>query len=141
MHITLETDYAVRIVDCIARNERRIGAGAIAQQNEVTLHFALKILGKLAAGGIVTSFKGGRGGYEIARPLDEITLNEILETIEGPYMFSRCLDIDHVCSKNGLERCQYYHAYKDISDVVVEKLKGITVADALHMGMPEFEVV
>ncbi len=53
MHITLETDYAVRIVDCLAREQKRMGAQAIADETSVTLRFALKILRKLVGSGIL----------------------------------------------------------------------------------------
>ena len=50
MHITLESDYAVRIVYCLAQNGGRMEAAAIAEQTGVTLRFSLKILRKLVAG-------------------------------------------------------------------------------------------
>ncbi|MCH5349833.1 MAG: Rrf2 family transcriptional regulator, partial [Oscillospiraceae bacterium] len=47
MHITLESDYAVRIVGCIAQSGHRIDAKTISAETNVTLRFALKILRKL----------------------------------------------------------------------------------------------
>ena len=49
VHITLESDYAVRIVYCLAQNGGRMEAAAIAEQTGVTLRFSLKILRKLVA--------------------------------------------------------------------------------------------
>ena len=102
MHITLETDYAVRIVYCLAinRERKRMDAKTIAEQTGVTLRFSLKILRKLVACGIVRSFKGPHGGYELAKPLEEITLNDVIETVEGPYALSRCLNPEFCCPRN-----------------------------------------
>jgi hypothetical protein len=36
MHITLEADYAVRIVDCLAMTNQRTGAASIAKMTGVT---------------------------------------------------------------------------------------------------------
>ena len=47
MHMTLETDYAVRIVDLLALSDQRVDARSIAEQTHVPLRFALKILRKL----------------------------------------------------------------------------------------------
>ncbi|MGN0674985.1 MAG: Rrf2 family transcriptional regulator, partial [Oscillospiraceae bacterium] len=55
MHITLEADYAIRIVHCLAKSKKRLDAKTIAEQTTVTLRFALKILRKLVASGIVKS--------------------------------------------------------------------------------------
>ena len=69
MFITLETDYAVRIVYCLARSGKRTGASEISESTGVTLRFALKILHKLVANGIVRSFKGAEGATSSpARP-------------------------------------------------------------------------
>ena len=63
MHITLETDYAVRIVYFLAQSGERVDAGRIAEETGVTLRFSLKILRKLVSGGVVMSYKGAKGGY------------------------------------------------------------------------------
>ena len=73
MHITQESDYAVRIVYCLAKCGTRRDARGISEEMCVTLRFSLKILGKLVSSGIVESYKGNRGGYELARPASEIT--------------------------------------------------------------------
>ena len=58
MFITLESDYAVRIVACLAKENRRLDAKTISEMTCVTLRFALKILRKLVSAEIVKSFKG-----------------------------------------------------------------------------------
>ena len=52
MHITLEADYAIRIVQVLAQNQRRLDAKTISEMTGVTLRFSLKILRKLVAAGI-----------------------------------------------------------------------------------------
>ena len=47
MHITLEADYAIRIVQVLAQNQRRLDAKTISEMTGVTLRFSLKILRKL----------------------------------------------------------------------------------------------
>ena len=91
MHITQESDYAVRIVYCLAREARRMDARTISEQMAISLRFSLKILGKLAQSGLVVSYKGNRGGYELSRPAAQITLRQVIEAVEGPYRLSRCL--------------------------------------------------
>ena len=130
MNITLEADYAVRIIDFLAKKNTRTGASEIARMTGVTTRFTLKILHKLTACKIVVSYKGAKGGYELAKPAGEITLREVIETVEGPYTFSRCLNPDHSCNC-GSEACQsggcrFQRVYDDISKVVREKLGSVT---------------
>lgn len=90
MHLTLEADYAVRIVDKLAIENKKIDAHTISEQTNVPLRFALKILRKLVASGAVKSYKGAHGGYMIAKDPKDITLREVIEAVEGPFMISRC---------------------------------------------------
>ena len=89
MHITLETDYAIRIVECLAVSGRKMDAADISVKTDVSQRFALKILRKLVHSGIIKSYKGAQGGYELALPPEKITLRTVVEAVEGPYHFSR----------------------------------------------------
>ena len=90
MHINLESDYAVRIVQYLAQSNERRDAQSIADSTCVSLRFTLKIMRKLVAADIVQSFKGAHGGYTLSRPASSITLRQVIEAVEGPYRLSRC---------------------------------------------------
>lgn len=123
MHITLEADYAVRIVDCLARNKVRMDAKSLSAATGVTLRFALKILRKLVATGIVRSYKGTQGGYELAKEAKEISLGEVVETVEGPITISRCTSPDFECSRaDQRECCRFNKIYANIAQKVREDL-------------------
>ena len=126
MHIPLEADYAIRIVCCLSHAGKRTDAKSISEQTGVTLRFALKILRKLVAAGIVKSYKGTQGGYEIAKDPSEITLRAVIETVEGPYTLSRCVSPDFVCSHPGEGPCRFNAAFAEISKMVNEKLETVT---------------
>ena len=90
MHITQESDYAVRIVYCLAKCGTRRDARGISEEMCVTLRFSLKILGKLVSSGIVESYKGNRGGYELARPPARSHSRTSLTRWKGRSRLSRC---------------------------------------------------
>ena len=140
MHITLETDYAIRILNVLARKklemknsvsgEKRrfyVDAKTISEKTDVPLGFALKILHKLVNADIVRSYKGVYGGYEFARELDELSLYDVVELVEGIYKFSRCLGDGYncVCEETGLP-CAYRHVFSELSDKVNDFLKKQT---------------
>lgn len=121
MYITQEADYAVRIVHCLAKDKGRRDARSISEEVCVTLRFSLKILGKLGAAGIVRSYKGNRGGYELARAPRDITLQDVLLAVEGPFAISRCLH-EGECSRGADGACSFQHAFNQISDSVNAQL-------------------
>lgn len=125
MQLTLESDYAIRFVIFLIRHGRRADAKTISENTGVTLRFALKILRKLAAGGVVRSYKGVSGGYELAREPDEITLADVIGLIEGPFCLSRCLKEDGECSHVEGCDCKVSGVLAEISQEVDRKLRAV----------------
>ena len=125
MFITLETDYAVRIVSCLSRAGDRLDAASIAERTGVTLRFSLKILRKLVGAGIVRSFKGAHGGYELSRPPADITLRQVVEVIDGPIALARCVSGQYTCShppENADCGCYFNGVFQELSELVKNKL-------------------
>ncbi len=127
MHMTLEADYAVRIVECLAAAGQKVDARTIAEETHVPLRFALKILRKLVADDIIVSYKGAHGGYMLAHPAGEITLRQVIESVEGPYVISRCQQGEYCCTHTA--SCRFHEIYREISEVVRDKLESYTFED------------
>lgn len=125
MILNLETDYAIRIVHFLAEDDVRRDAATIAEKTGVTLRFSLKILRKLVAAGIIKSFKGSGGGYELARPAREITLEEVIETMSGSPVFSHCQSGEHTCTHpNGV--CYFKDVFDDVTSYMSDKFAKAT---------------
>lgn len=127
MHITQESDYAIRIIYCLAKNQKRMDARSISEEMSVSLRFALKILGKLVNNGLVASFKGNRGGYELARPSQRITMLDVITAVEGPYKLSRCLDdCGSECNRGASGFCAFQKVFQRITTQVNQELQAVT---------------
>ena len=126
MHINLESDYAVRIVQYLAQSNERRDAQSIADSTCVSLRFTLKIMRKLVAADIVQSFKGAHGGYTLSRPASSITLRQVIEAVEGPYRVSRCVDNGYACNCSSVTACPFHSVFDDITQMVIQKLDEAT---------------
>lgn len=125
MRITLESHYAISIVDCLANSGSVLSSKEISDRTGISLRFSLKILRKLSLANLVCAYKGAHGGYKLSRKPCDITLKDIIETVEGPIVISRC-DNNCVCSKaKALETCEYYSIFDDISNMVRHKLESV----------------
>ena len=132
MYITLETDYAVRIVAYLSGlGEGRADSRSISGKTGVPPRFTVKILRKLSAGGVVNSCKGPRGGYFLARPAGEITLLEVVELIEGACVLSRCGQEGYECRQGS---CRFYNVYAEISRGLRESMGRYTFAQLSGVG-------
>lgn len=126
MHINLESDYAVRIVHCLSQTQERLEAQIISQRTAVSPRFTLKIMRKLVSAGIVRSYKGAHGGYVLARSPREITLRQVIEAVEGPYRFSRCLDGSYDCHCSAETACPFQTVFDEVTRLVTDKLEQVT---------------
>ena len=122
--MTLEADYA-RAHRGISHQGTpgRWDARTISEAMDVPLRFCLKILRGLVAQGMVCSFKGAKGGYSLSRPAGEITLREVIESVEGEYMLSRCQKEEYSC---GRAHCKLHKIYEKISEDVRRELDSYT---------------
>lgn len=133
MRITQEADYALRIVCFLAEKNRMLDATTIAENAYITQRFALKILRKLVLGGLVRSYKGANGGYELVEKPEDVTLKDVIELIDGEIAISKCLMEDHICSKQGTKKsaCTIHCIFDAINRDVTDKLGGITIASVI----------
>ena len=123
MHLTRTADYAVRMVVYLAaeggvRSSKEIGEGTDVSRDYVT-----QISAPLRRRGVIRSVAGPRGGYEMARPTDRVTLFDLVDAAE-PVILDRGL-------APGAGDCPVRRAYARVQAVLEEALKGVTVGQLL----------
>jgi Rrf2 family protein len=95
--------YAVQALTYLATQPpgRLTGAREIATATRIPMPFLWKILRNLSRKKLVRSFKGVRGGYELARGAEAITIKQILEAAHDRETLTECV--------LGLGACQERH--------------------------------
>jgi Rrf2 family protein len=76
----------------------RLSATELAQDTGVPLPTAQKLMGQLAACGLLSSARGASGGFALARPAKEISLADIVEAVEGPIAMTVCSEGRNDCA-------------------------------------------
>lgn len=133
MRITLESDYALRILTVMAEYADIRDAKTISADTSVTIRFTLKILHKLVGADLVESYKGVHGGYKLKKSPEEISLKEVIELIDGPIAIARCVDSEEGCSLNcDKTSCVYHHIFDTISIDLARKLSKISISDVIN---------
>src|SRR5262249_43588602 len=86
MRMSQASAYALRAVAYLAARRRRgrIASHQIARSQGIPEPFALDVLQALVPAGVLESLRGRKGGYELAKPVADITLLEVIEAIDGP---------------------------------------------------------
>jgi len=98
MFITRECDYAMRVVRNLANQEMK-PVKQICEREQIPHPFAYKILKKLEHAGIVNSFRGTDGGYQLAKNRENITLYEIVNAVDKDLFLNECLRDGYECMR------------------------------------------
>lgn len=138
------TDYAVVVMVRLAEASPKGALGAspdvqtapgIAAATGVPEPTVAKVLKTLAATGLVTSQRGARGGYRLARPLHEIPVSEVIEAVDGPIALVACVDGSLTeCESQSL--CPVRGRWDPVNDAIERALSGITLADMREAAIP-----
>ncbi len=86
MRISTSIRYALLAAGYIAQNkdEGIIMSQTISNKYKIPWEYLLKIMQELVRANILRSKRGPRGGFSLARPLNKITLLNIIEAVDGP---------------------------------------------------------
>lgn len=88
MRVTAKVDYAVRAAVVLARaaaaGEGAVKGDRIGTEQGIPVKYLENILAELRQGGLVRSQRGAEGGYWLARPAADISVADIIRTLEGP---------------------------------------------------------
>jgi len=125
MQITRQADYALRAVHYLSRLKpgERIATSRIAEEQNIPPSFLAKIISQLSIAGLIVTSRGARGGVSLARSPEEITLLEVVETIDGPIALNECTLNPSTCLFH--ETCEFRPLWVDIRDDLVGQLGAI----------------
>jgi len=122
MQITRETDYAIR---CICYLAGKMGSVTmveeISREMDIPKSFLAKILQKLTKKDIVKSYRGVKGGFELARKPREINLLHVIEAMEGTAAMNVCAVSGSLCSRSDI--CKVHPVWVEVRAEIEKILK------------------
>lgn len=131
LKISKLTDYAVILLGSMQMGER-YAASSLAERTLIPEPTVAKILKLLAGQNFLLSHRGVSGGYELARPLDGITILDLTDAIDGPVTMTACVDgAHHSCAAENI--CGLRGRWDSLNADIKGVLNNYTVA---QMAMP-----
>lgn len=136
LSLTKKTDYALIALVHLAKvkdPDGLVSAREIADSYQLSHQLLMNILKVLSNAGILSSVRGPKGGYRLDVSPAEITVDTLIEAIEGRVRFVQCAELDaddgHACGL--LETCPIRWPAVRIHERLRSFLQGITVADLM----------
>ena len=133
MKLTARSEYALLALVHLGRQKavKLVSVETIAHAQNIPPKFLEQILLALKRAKYVRSSKGQRGGYQLAKAADKITLAEIVRLFDGALAPTECVS-EHFYEPTPIQKeDKLVHVFRGIRDFVAEKLETTTVRDVL----------
>ncbi len=123
--------------------EGAVALKTIAQNQGISEHYLEQLMAILRNAGFVTSVRGAQGGYMLAKEPKNITIGDIITTMEGPIALVDCLltsaeSENQCCEKAG--KCVTRGIWEKVCESISGVLNAITLADLCRDGQKQAEV-
>ena len=138
LKISKKTDYALMALQHIATVQfggvtprRVVNTKEIAEEYNIPLELLAKVLQTLARNALIESHNGPKGGYVLARRAHQITIAQILESIEGPLGITDCSHEKEgeFCMQRG--NCHIRTPLLKVQDSIAQLLNNMTLQDMM----------
>jgi Rrf2 family protein len=133
MNFSKPVAYAIRALTHLARSgeKRPVLSGAIAREESLPAPYLIKVLGTLAANGMVTATRGRGGGFILAMNPKKISLYDIFILFEGLALTRDCLLGLGKCGDNA--NCPVHERWENPKGHMEKFMRTTTIADLAEM--------
>jgi len=97
MKLTKSLDIGLQILIQLAAQKKQLSAADLARILDAPRNHIAKVVQILTRGGYIRTLRGKGGGIRLARPVEQISLQEIVDIVEGPLYLMECTINPGVC--------------------------------------------
>ena len=129
MLIPMKVDYGVRILVYLASfpHESIIKATEISKQRHIPEKFLFQISNDLIDKKLIKSMRGPKGGYSLGRNALDISVADVIESLDKSMAPVACLDNSETCEISG--NCAQQNMWSDVEQTLISKLEMISIKD------------
>ena len=126
------TDYALVLMHRMAKSPSgQVRMEELSRDTQLGLPTVRKLMRQLVNAGLVRSERGVKGGYQLARFPELISIAHIVSAVEGPLAITECCDDDGGCELSG--GCDVESQMPTINELITQILGSITLTDMGHL--------
>ncbi len=126
LEMTKKSDLALKSLRCIGDSDGELVPGKwLAEKLGITTHYLPQVISPLVKAGWIASTPGPRGGYRLLVSLDDVSVLDVVETIEGRIEDQGCVQRGIPCPESDL--CALHAPWQKARDAMLEELANASV--------------
>jgi len=131
MRLSTRARYGTRLMLELALNFEKgtVFLKDIAEREEISEKYLSHLVIPLRASGLISSSRGAHGGYRLAKSPSQITLKEIVQTLEGGISFVECVKNPSVCPR--VSKCAARGIWERLDKKISDELSSVHLADLM----------
>jgi FeS assembly SUF system regulator len=125
------TDYALLLTNqLVAARDALCTTDDLVAATQLSPATVRRLLKQLVDSGIVTSYRGVKGGYRLANEPAAFTVADVIGAIEGPIALTQCATQKGECEL--VATCDLKNNWSYVNHMIADLLQHITLADMSH---------
>lgn len=140
MKLTTKGRYAVTAVLDLSfhQNSGPVSLAEISERQNISLSYLEQLFARLRRNNIVVSTRGPGGGYSLSRAPEEISMAEIIVSVDESYDATNCGNDKTEGGCSGVQQCLTHDLWSELSKEIHDFLSGISLAELkTHRGVVE----
>ncbi len=139
LRISKLTDYAIVILSAMAKDNAQVQAAVeISTATGIALPTVSKILKLLLNAKILSSTRGAKGGYVLAREPERISVAAVIAAMEGPIALTECSISNEGCEQ--ASGCEIRSNWSLINQTIQGALESVTLEDMTRSAVVAKEI-
>jgi Rrf2 family transcriptional regulator, iron-sulfur cluster assembly transcription factor len=128
MRLTTKGRFAVTAMIDLAMNNgsQPVTLSEISERQKISLSYLEQLFGKLRRRELVNSVRGPGGGYNLARPTDQVSVADIITAVDEPIDATQCGGKEN-CKDD--QKCITHDLWTDLNRHIFEYLRAVKLSD------------
>ncbi|MDO8643696.1 MAG: Rrf2 family transcriptional regulator [bacterium] len=129
-----KTEYALLAIEHIAIKGPSANNGVVSSVREISEVYHIpfpvlaKVMQRLASQGLIKATQGINGGYQLAKPSDNISLADLVEIFDGPLAVAECFKKERISCPQWSD-CTIKNPFMLLNQKIQKLLTETTIAD------------
>src|SRR6056297_606121 len=137
MRVSTKGRYGLRAMVDLAEHEegKAIPIREISERQNISEQYLEQLFATLRKAKLVKSVRGAHGGYMLNHEAEDITVADIITTLEGPIAPVDCVVEDDFC--NYIDKCVIHGLWEELAEAISGVIENMTLADLRDKAVEE----